>query len=90
MLCFPDYHLERGEGDLSQVCPSFLEGEEGARVRNFPSGRRQNRKSRKIRCILIKQENYLGGKQEGNGGSRLDKNNTLSGRLRENNTLARK
>lgn len=35
-------------------------------------------------------EGLFGGKQEGNGRSRVDKNNTLHTRLRETNTLARK
>jgi len=60
MLYSPDYHLESRAGDHSQVCPSFLEAEEGAGVRNLPSGHRQNRKSSKIRCVLVKQENHFG------------------------------
>lgn len=88
MLCFPDYHLERGEGDLSQICPSFLKGKTG--WGSETSFHRQNGKSRKIRRVLLKQENYLGESRRENGRSRVDKNNTLSARLRENNTLAPK
>lgn len=101
MFYFPEYHSEReegdsssigeedhsqtGEGDYSQVFPSFLERKEGTRVRNFPPVYKQNRKSRKIRCILPKQENYLG-----KSGRQVAGPEQTRIRLREKNPLAHK